>query len=459
MSDPVPQQPETITATPTTTTIAFKYPDLLSYCAAILSTGDSALKCSLTHEALDLFTNHDLPVGDQISVPTTPDCPARPDNLVVIHFTQVQGKVKGDTMESNRLRMIHQQAHIESYAIDLSIDIMARFADYRCVDDSYLPREFFADWLLVADDEARHFTTWNQRLIDAGSHYGAFPTHDALWESALLTKHDLMARLSVVHLIHEAHGLDCGDRLLNQFLGMRDKKSADFFRQITRDEVTHVAAGFKWYNYIGDKMIEGGVCQNGQHYQKSDDEIQEERHNLIRKHITNELRAKIEEENAKMEAEKVGEGEEASSAPTPSSQQPHQQLPSPEDLQSLVLKADLEQQNLLATLNNNPDYKDKALCLECPDHFFNPVFHFHHLVKDNFHGAPRPPFNHSLRLQAGMTPEWYEPLVKIKKEGEKLNVKQLMAQRKAKLAAEKAEKEQQDEGQPSQSSLLVEANQ
>jgi uncharacterized ferritin-like protein (DUF455 family) len=322
---------------PTATEIVFKHPSLLEYGATILQTSDSSLKCSLTFEAYDLFLNHNLPLGDLTNPPAVLDAPARPTNLIVVGANEVPTKIRGDTMENNRLRMIHSQAHIESYAIDLSWDILVRFAGFRCIDGTYLPREFFLDWARVADDEARHFAIWEQRLVEFGSYYGAFPTHDLLWESAERTAHDILARLAVVHLVHEAHGLDCGDRLLNQFLGMRDKTSADFFRVITADEVTHVAAGFKWYNHITDKIV-----------------------------------------HAESQQEEQKDGQER----------------------------------------------------------FNPVAHFHHLVQENFHGAPRPPFNHVLRLQAGMTPEWYEPLAKVKSQGEKLNIKELMAQRKLKKQQE-----------------------
>ena len=170
---------------------------------------------------------------------------------------------------------MHSQAHIESYAVDLAWDILLRFARpepspadpleagasavealtsaaaadakeslaaspashaTECSSESKtpaaapatathatrhllpgasLPREYFSHWLQVAYEEATHFLTWDKRLGELGSHYGALPVHDGLWESALSTKDDLLARLAVVHCVHEAHGLDCGPRLLN----------------------------------------------------------------------------------------------------------------------------------------------------------------------------------------------------------------------------------------------------
>jgi uncharacterized ferritin-like protein (DUF455 family) len=145
-----------------------------------------------------------------------------------------------------RLRLIHAQAHIESYAIDLSWDILLRFGSR---PDLRLPLEFYFDWLKVAVDEAKHFMIWHNRLLDLGSFYGAFPTHDGLWQSAYDTKDSFLGRLAIVHLVHEAHGLDVSQRLCNKFIGGGDMKSAGFFKDIEVDEATHVKAGLRWFKY------------------------------------------------------------------------------------------------------------------------------------------------------------------------------------------------------------------
>lgn len=58
----------------------------------------------------------------------------------------------------------------------------------------------------VAEDECRHYELLRKRLEAMGSHYGAFPAHDALWGSASETAHSLPARLAVEHAVHEARG-------------------------------------------------------------------------------------------------------------------------------------------------------------------------------------------------------------------------------------------------------------
>ena len=39
----------------------------------------------------------------------------------------------------------------------------------------------------VAEDEARHHCLLAERLRELGSHYGALPAHDGLWETAMQT--------------------------------------------------------------------------------------------------------------------------------------------------------------------------------------------------------------------------------------------------------------------------------
>lgn len=108
---------------------------------------------------------------------------------------------KGGSLAS-RVALLHSLAHIESWAVDLSWDIIARFAR-----SERMPREFYDDWAVVAEDEARHFEALAARLEEVGSRYGALPAHDGLWESAMTTAGSLAARLAVEHCTHEVRRL------------------------------------------------------------------------------------------------------------------------------------------------------------------------------------------------------------------------------------------------------------
>ena len=145
---------------------------------------------------------------------------------------------------AGRLALLHALAHIELNAIDLAWDIVARFAG------ADLPREFYADWVGVAAEEAEHFALLAQRLEALGSRYGALPAHDGLWEAAAATANDLLARLAVVPLVLEARGLDVTPEMRLRLERAGDAESAAILDRIYRDEIGHVAVGVRWFELL-----------------------------------------------------------------------------------------------------------------------------------------------------------------------------------------------------------------
>jgi uncharacterized ferritin-like protein (DUF455 family) len=109
---------------------------------------------------------------------------------------------------------------------------------------------FTRDWIAVAADEAKHFRLLNARLGDFDAAYGDLPAHDGLWEAAENTTEDIMARLAVVPLVLEARGLDVTPIMITKLRAAEDDKSADILEIIHRDEITHVAAGQRWFDYL-----------------------------------------------------------------------------------------------------------------------------------------------------------------------------------------------------------------
>jgi len=168
-----------------------------------------------------------------------PDRPARPDAPELLPPNRMPKRGKGGSVRA-RIAMIHALAHIEFVAIDLAFDLVARFgADF--------PPEFADDWLRVGADEAMHFALLDRRLRMLGSHYGALPAHDGLWEAARETAHDVAARLAVVPMVLEARALDITPATIVRFEGVGDEETARILRRIVDDEVRHVAAGMKWF--------------------------------------------------------------------------------------------------------------------------------------------------------------------------------------------------------------------
>lgn len=140
--------------------------------------------------------------------------------------------------------MLHAIAHIELNAIDLAWDLIVRCAGLE------LPRAFFDDWVAVAHDEARHFQALSARLQDLGASYGDLPAHDGLWEAAERTAADPLARLAVVPLVLEARGLDVTPPMIDRLERAGDSRSASILGMIYREEITHVAAGMRWFRYL-----------------------------------------------------------------------------------------------------------------------------------------------------------------------------------------------------------------
>lgn len=172
-------------------------------------------------------------------VPDRPGRPARPE-LVPPRDTD---KRSVHTL-AGRIAMLHALAHIELNAVDLALDIVARFADQR------VPHSFFDGWMMVADEEAKHFGMVRDRLRALGADYGDLPAHDGLWQAAHQTRNDLTARLAVVPLILEARGLDVTPSLQDKMRETGDLDSAEVLRVIYEDEKGHVAVGAKWFRFL-----------------------------------------------------------------------------------------------------------------------------------------------------------------------------------------------------------------
>jgi len=143
--------------------------------------------------------------------------------------------------------LIHSLAHIESVAIDLAWDLVARFGP--SIPEKHR-LDFVKDWAIVAEDEARHFLMWSNRLIDLKSMYGAVSTHSALWDTAWATSGDVLERLAIEHMVLEARGLDVAASTFSKFLSNEDEKSACMLEAIFSEEISHVSKGVKWFRIL-----------------------------------------------------------------------------------------------------------------------------------------------------------------------------------------------------------------
>ncbi|MCW5770251.1 MAG: ferritin-like domain-containing protein [Rhodospirillaceae bacterium] len=207
---------------------------------SVLATGDASAKAEASRAAAALWQSDAL---REIGSTLAPDRPARPLRPELKPPRDMPRRRAAGSLPG-RIALLHALAHIELNAIDLAWDIVARFAG------ADLPRAFYDDWVAVADDEARHFLLLQARLAALGAAYGDLPAHDGLWQAALDTRHDLLARLAIVPLVLEARGLDVTPTMIAQFARNGDADSAAILQIIYRDEIGHVAAGRRWFEWM-----------------------------------------------------------------------------------------------------------------------------------------------------------------------------------------------------------------
>jgi uncharacterized ferritin-like protein (DUF455 family) len=138
--------------------------------------------------------------------------------------------------------LIHALCHIEFTAINLALDAVYRFRS--------LPDDFHTDWLRVAAEEVLHFRLLRDHLRALGYDYGDFPAHGGLWETAMKTASDPLARMAVIPRYFEARGLDVTPGIQARLRGYGDRAGGDILDIVLRDEIGHVAAGDRWFRYL-----------------------------------------------------------------------------------------------------------------------------------------------------------------------------------------------------------------
>lgn len=202
---------------------------------------DLDIKTLLTQETARRWAGRTLSLRSPLDTPV-PDRPGRPEKPDLIPPRQMPKRAL--TTDKGRIALLHAIAHIELNAVDLALDIVARFAT------EPVPNSFFDGWMKVAFEEAKHFRMVRDRLRQLGADYGDLPAHDGLWQAAHDTRNDLTARLAVVPLILEARGLDVTPALQAKMREAGDLESAAVLDVIYEDEKGHVAVGAKWFRFL-----------------------------------------------------------------------------------------------------------------------------------------------------------------------------------------------------------------
>lgn len=166
--------------------------------------------------------------------------PGRPIKPSLVSPMQVPRRRLGS--RAGHAAMIHAITHIEFNAINLALDAAHRFAG--------MPVAYYADWLRVAAEEARHFALLNQHLEHLGHAYGDFDAHAGLWEMAQKTTQDPLHRMALVPRVLEARGLDATPAITQKLQQIGDARAVEILGIIARDEIGHVAVGSRWFAYL-----------------------------------------------------------------------------------------------------------------------------------------------------------------------------------------------------------------
>lgn len=214
-------------------------PSLFDAARACLDAASPEAKLERTFEAAQAFARGELAIHVDAPAPEPIRMPGRPAKPRLVHPRELPRRGFGS--DEGRAAFIHAVAHIEFNAIDLAWDAVYRFRD--------MPDAYYADWVSVANDEARHFAMLRKRLRDFSRDYGDFDAHNGLWEMAEKTAHDGLARMALVPRVLEARGLDVTPGMIVKLRALGDDATVAILETILREEVAHVAAGSRWYRW------------------------------------------------------------------------------------------------------------------------------------------------------------------------------------------------------------------
>ncbi|MGB3806822.1 MAG: ferritin-like domain-containing protein [Erythrobacter sp.] len=203
---------------------------------AALLTPDPRAKCFAARDVARRWRMGRLVPHFDAPMPDKPAWPEQPELLPPGRMPK-RGRYGS---ERGRIALWHSLAHIEFVAIDLALDMAGRFG-------AQMGEAFVADFLGVAADEAMHFALLDRKLKALGSHYGALPAHEGLWQAARETRGDVAARLAIVPMVLEARGLDVTPATLARVEAAGDTGGAKILARILDDEIRHVAIGTRHF--------------------------------------------------------------------------------------------------------------------------------------------------------------------------------------------------------------------
>ena len=211
-----------------------------------LCISDPAAKVASARGLHDAWTLARLDLDPDTVLAAPFDLPGRPNRPPLVPVQQVPRRSPHTV--AGRAALLHAICHIEFNAINLALDAVWRFTG--------MPIDYYGDWLLVASEEALHFSLLREHLRSLGHDYGDFDAHDGLWTMTARTADDIVARMALVPRTLEARGLDATPPIQAKLRRAGDERAVAILDIILRDEIGHVAIGNHWYAWL---CAQGGL--------------------------------------------------------------------------------------------------------------------------------------------------------------------------------------------------------
>ena len=212
-----------------------------------IESDDIAIKEKLTLQCLEYCNQNQVSCEIDFK-PKIFESPSYASKCHIVDPRELPARKDFDSIEGLGT-LVHAITHIEYSAIDLALDAVYRFPQ--------MPMEYKIDWLVVAEDEIRHFKMLKELLDDLGYVYGDFPVHCGLFDAAEHTADAVLDRMAIIPRYYEASGLDVNPQIVKKLDNKRKnplvKRLIDALSIIYDEEIDHVYKGDKWFKYLCKK--------------------------------------------------------------------------------------------------------------------------------------------------------------------------------------------------------------
>ncbi len=212
-----------------------------------ITSDDIDIKEKLTVQCLEYCSQNEVSCADNFR-PIVFETPSYASKCHIVNPRELPARKDFGNTEG-LATLVHAIAHIEYSAIDLALDAVYRFPE--------MPLEYKIDWLVVAEDEIRHYKMLDELLVSLGYKYGDFPVHCGLFDAAEHTSEAVLDRMAIIPRYYEASGLDVNPQIIKKLDNKRKnplvKKLIDALNIIYDEEIDHVHKGDKWFKYLCQK--------------------------------------------------------------------------------------------------------------------------------------------------------------------------------------------------------------